>query len=104
MEKGIRLEQLPAALGQLRGFGIRVGLFLQFGYPGEDWDALLRTVELVRRLKPDAIGISVSYPLPGTRFYQPVSYTHLDVYKRQRHGRYADRSRGAVERTGGRTR
>ena len=72
MEKGIRLEQLPAALGQLRGFGIRVGLFLQFGYPGEDWDALLRTVELVRRLKPDAIGISVSYPLPGTRFYQRV--------------------------------
>lgn len=72
MEKGIQVEQLPVALNLLRGVGIRVGLFLQFGYPGEDWDALQRTVDLVRRLKPDAIGISVSYPLPGTRFHERV--------------------------------
>ncbi len=72
MEKGIQVEQLPLALNLLRGAGIRVGLFLQLGYPGEDWDALQRTVDLVRRLKPDAIGISVSYPLPGTRFHERV--------------------------------
>lgn len=72
MEKGIRLEQVPPALERLRGRGMRVGFFLQFGYPGEDWAALQRTVDLVRRLLPDFIGVSVSYPLPGTRFHERV--------------------------------
>ena len=27
---------------------------------------------MVKRLKPDDIGISVSYPLPGTKFYDMV--------------------------------
>ena len=28
---------------------------------------------MVRETKPDDIGVSVSYPLPGTRFYERVS-------------------------------
>ncbi len=72
MEKGITVDQVRVAVRRLRSAGIAVGLFLQFGYPGEDWPALLRTVDLVRELLPDAIGISVSYPLPGTRFHDRV--------------------------------
>jgi anaerobic magnesium-protoporphyrin IX monomethyl ester cyclase len=72
MDKGIRVEQIFQARENLGNNGIRVGLFLQFGYPGETWDDILKTVEMVRRAKPDAIGVSVSYPLPGTRFYDLV--------------------------------
>jgi anaerobic magnesium-protoporphyrin IX monomethyl ester cyclase len=72
MEKGTRVEQIDAATRRLRARGIEVGFFLQFGYPGETLDDIALTREMVRRCRPDDIGISVSYPLPGTRFYEQV--------------------------------
>jgi radical SAM superfamily enzyme YgiQ (UPF0313 family) len=72
MEKGITVEETRAAVGRLRARGIRVGLFLQFGYPGEGWPEIQATRTLVRELEPDDIGVSVSYPLPGTRFHEQV--------------------------------
>jgi anaerobic magnesium-protoporphyrin IX monomethyl ester cyclase len=72
MEKGTKVEQIEEAAGQLRAAGIRVAFFLQFGYPGEGPAEIEATRDLVRRALPDDIGISVSYPLPGTRFYEKV--------------------------------
>jgi anaerobic magnesium-protoporphyrin IX monomethyl ester cyclase len=69
MEKGISVEQTRAAVTRLRANDVRVGLFLQFGYPGEGWNEVQATRALVRELLPDDIGISVSYPLPGTAFH-----------------------------------
>lgn len=72
MEKGTQVGQIEAAAERLRAAGIKVGFFLQFGYPGEGWDEIHATIGMVRRLMPDDIGISVSYPLPGTTFYERV--------------------------------
>jgi anaerobic magnesium-protoporphyrin IX monomethyl ester cyclase len=72
MEKGTRVEQIEEAARLLRAAGIRVAFFLQFGYPGEGPAEIEATRSLVRRALPDDIGISVSYPLPGTRFYERV--------------------------------
>ncbi|MCB0712566.1 MAG: B12-binding domain-containing radical SAM protein [Ignavibacteriae bacterium] len=72
MEKGTTVEQIYEAARLLKEEGIRVGFFLQFGYPGEENEAIHATLRMVRRALPDEIGISVSYPLPGTRFYQQV--------------------------------
>jgi anaerobic magnesium-protoporphyrin IX monomethyl ester cyclase len=72
MEKGVRVEQIQRAARQLHDAGISVGLFLQFGYPGETWHDIEQTLTLVREAAPDDIGISVSYPLPGTKFYERV--------------------------------
>jgi anaerobic magnesium-protoporphyrin IX monomethyl ester cyclase len=69
MEKDLSVEETRAAVVRLRQNGVRVGLFLQFGYTGEDWTEVQATRALVRELLPDDIGISVSYPLPGTRFH-----------------------------------
>src|SRR4029078_6777454 len=46
--------------------------FLQFGYPGETREDIHRTLEMVRACAPDDIGVSASYPLPGTTFCQRV--------------------------------
>jgi radical SAM superfamily enzyme YgiQ (UPF0313 family) len=73
MEKGIQVEQIYRARENLSRHGIRTGLFLQFGYRGETWHEIEATVRMVRETKPDDIGVSVSYPLPGTKFYQLVS-------------------------------
>jgi anaerobic magnesium-protoporphyrin IX monomethyl ester cyclase len=72
MDKGITLEQVRGAVSRLRAAGIRVGFFLQFGYPGEGWPEIEETRRLLRDLAPDEIGISVSYPLPGTGFHERV--------------------------------
>jgi anaerobic magnesium-protoporphyrin IX monomethyl ester cyclase len=72
MEKGTRVEQIVDATRMLHEAGIEVGFFLQFGYPGETRDDIEKTRQMVRDCRPDDIGISVSYPLPGTPFYTRV--------------------------------
>lgn len=72
MDKGLKLESVIAARRRLRTAGIRACYFLQFGYPGETWTELRQTIELVRETHPDDIGVSFSYPLPGTAFYERV--------------------------------
>ena len=72
MEKGTRVDQIANATGLLHGAGVDVGFFLQFGYPGETREDIDRTLQMVRDCAPDDIGVSVSYPLPGTTFYQRV--------------------------------
>ena len=72
MEKGTRIEQFAIARQNLQNEGIRACYFLQFGYPGETWEDIQKTVEMVRATRPDDIGVSVSYPLPGTKFFERV--------------------------------
>lgn len=73
MDKDMAIEQIAAARENLRRHGIRAGYFLQFGYPGETWREIEQTVEMVRSTEPDDVGVSVSYPLPGTTFYDRVA-------------------------------
>ncbi|RDS83701.1 radical SAM protein [Dyella monticola] len=72
MNKGTKVEELIAARKRLGERGIRVGFFIQLGYLGEQLGDLLATRELVTQAMPDDIGVSVSYPLPGTKFYEQV--------------------------------
>jgi radical SAM superfamily enzyme YgiQ (UPF0313 family) len=73
MDKDIRVEDIHAARENLRRHGIRACFFLQFGYPGEGWNDIEATIRMIRELQPEDIGVSVSYPLPGTKFHQIVS-------------------------------
>jgi anaerobic magnesium-protoporphyrin IX monomethyl ester cyclase len=74
MDKGTRVEQIYEATRQLHTHGVKVAFFLQFGYPGETREDIELTLKMVRDLMPDDIGISVSYPLPGTKFYENVKH------------------------------
>jgi len=72
MDKGLSLSSVIVARRRLKEAGIRACFFLQFGYPGETWSELKETIGFVRQTRPDDIGISFSYPLPGTVFYERV--------------------------------
>lgn len=72
MDKGLTIGEIAGATATLKAAGIRVGHFLQFGYPGEGMAEIGETLALLRRTRPDEMGISVSYPLPGTVFYERV--------------------------------
>lgn len=72
MDKGTTVEQIYEAARLLKKNGIRPAFFLQFGYLGEKKEDIEKTIKMVLDLMPDEIGISVSYPLPGTKFYDSV--------------------------------
>lgn len=72
MDKGTTIQQIYEVAQKLKSIGIRVAFFLQFGYPGETREDIAKTIQMVRECMPDDIGISVSYPLPGTKFYESI--------------------------------
>ncbi|MEQ8584039.1 MAG: radical SAM protein [Marinoscillum sp.] len=72
MEKGTTLHQIETASKMLKAKGVKVGFFIQYGYLGETMNDIKKTLHLIKRLMPDRLGISVSYPLPGTGFYNKV--------------------------------
>jgi anaerobic magnesium-protoporphyrin IX monomethyl ester cyclase len=72
MNKGTTVAEIRVARDRLKAVGIRVGFFIQLGYMGEELDDILATRALLEAARPDEIGVSVSYPLPGTKFYDLV--------------------------------
>ena len=72
MDKDMTVDEIREARRRLGQHGIRACFFIQFGYPGETWADIEQTIALVAELMPDDIGVSVSYPLPGTRFHEMV--------------------------------
>ena len=72
MDKGLRVAEIEEARERLGDAGIHACYFLQFGYPGEKWDDIRQTIDLVRRTRPHDIGVSFSYPLPGTPFFDRI--------------------------------
>jgi len=83
MNKGTTVDEILQARRRLQSAGVRVGFFIQLGYLGEGLEELLQTRRLVEEARPDDIGVSVSYPLPGTRFHEQVraqlgAKTHWD--------------------------
>jgi anaerobic magnesium-protoporphyrin IX monomethyl ester cyclase len=72
MDKGTTTEQIYKATKLLKSKNIKTAFFLQFGYLGETKEDIRQTIDMLLELMPDDIGISVSYPLPGTLFYDKV--------------------------------
>ena len=79
MNKGTTVTEILVARDRLKAVGIRVGFFIQLGYMDEELSDILATRDLLDAARPDEIGVSVSYPLPGTKFY--------DLVKAQLHGK-----------------
>jgi anaerobic magnesium-protoporphyrin IX monomethyl ester cyclase len=72
MNKGTTVAEIITARARLKAAGIRVGFFIQLGYLDEQLSDILATRALLEAARPDDIGVSVSYPLPGTKFYELV--------------------------------
>lgn len=72
MDKGTTIAQIEESTKLLQSKGVKVAFFIQYGYLGETKEDINKTIALIKRLKPDNIGVSVSYPLPETPFYEKV--------------------------------
>lgn len=72
MDKETKVEQIYEATRLLKEKNVRVAFFIQFGYLEETKEDIQKTIDMIKELVPDNIGVSVSYPLPGTKFYEKV--------------------------------
>jgi anaerobic magnesium-protoporphyrin IX monomethyl ester cyclase len=72
MDKGTTVEQIAEATRLLKKCGIKPSFFIQFGYLTETREDIQKTILMINALLPYEIGISVSYPLPGTVFFEKV--------------------------------
>ncbi|PKH50791.1 radical SAM protein [Tenacibaculum sp. Bg11-29] len=72
MDKGTTIAQIEKATRLLKEKNIKVAFFIQFGYLNETKEDIDLTIKMIQNLLPDNIGVSVSYPLPETAFYEKV--------------------------------
>jgi radical SAM superfamily enzyme YgiQ (UPF0313 family) len=73
MERGVTVEQVKSATATLRAHGIETGMFLMWGYEGEEIADIEATVDLVKDAAPDIFFTTVSYPIKGTKYFEKVA-------------------------------
>ena len=72
MQRGVSVEQLRRACRLAHEHGIQVGMFLMWGYEGEELEDIAATVEHVNASNPDVFFTTVSYPIKGTGYFDKV--------------------------------
>jgi len=72
MERGVTVEQVRRSTKLAQAHGIQVGMFLMWGYEGEEIEDIAATVEHVKRSNPDVFLTTVSYPIKGTGYFANV--------------------------------
>lgn len=73
MQRGVTIEQVRNAVKLAQRYGIKVGMFLMWGYEGEELEDIAATVEHVKQTNPDVFFTTVSYPIKGTSYFDTVT-------------------------------
>ena len=79
MRRGVKVEQVQRAVELAKSRGIATGMFLMWGYEGEDVSDIEATVEHVARTRPDTVLTTLSYPIKGTPYFDKVSSKLVQV-------------------------
>jgi anaerobic magnesium-protoporphyrin IX monomethyl ester cyclase len=79
MERGVTVQEVHTAISLAKSRGIKAGMFLMWGYEGEEIEDIQATVEHVKRSNPDTFLTTVSYPIKGTPYFQEVSSRLVSV-------------------------
>jgi radical SAM superfamily enzyme YgiQ (UPF0313 family) len=79
MQRGVTVEQVRHAVGLCRENGIETGMFLMWGYDGEEIGDVEATVDHVKQCKPDVFFTTVSYPIKGTPYFDKVAARVVNI-------------------------
>jgi anaerobic magnesium-protoporphyrin IX monomethyl ester cyclase len=73
MQRGVKVEQVRDAVALCKQHGIQTGMFLMWGYEGEEISDIEETVSHVKSCRPDVFFTTVSYPIKGTPYFERVA-------------------------------
>ena len=71
MERGVTVEQVQWVTKAAQRHGIQVGMFLMWGYEGEELADVAATIEHVKQCNPDIFFTTVAYPIMHTPTTKP---------------------------------
>jgi radical SAM superfamily enzyme YgiQ (UPF0313 family) len=74
MERGVTIAQVREAFRLVKSRGIQAGMFLMWGYEGEQIEDIESTVDHVAACAPDVFLTTVSYPIKGTGYHDDVGH------------------------------
>lgn len=69
MQRGVTVEQVQRAVELCRAVGIETGMFIMWGYEGEQMEDVEATVAHVKKCSPEVCLTTLSYPIQGTPYY-----------------------------------
>lgn len=69
LDKGTNMKQVRRALELVRRIGLNIGMYLITGIPGETWEDIELTAQLMRDTRPHDVQLSPLALYPGTRMY-----------------------------------
>lgn len=70
MGKGTRIERMFRFVADARKAGIFIHGCFMIGFPGEDWQGAMKTIDLALRLNPDTVQFYPIMVYPGTEAYE----------------------------------
>jgi radical SAM superfamily enzyme YgiQ (UPF0313 family) len=79
MERGVTVEEVQNSVELCKSRGIDTGMFLMWGYEGEQLEDIEATVEHVKRSDPDVFLTTVAYPIKGTPYFEEVAERAVNV-------------------------
>lgn len=82
MRKGITVQMARDGIRRAKDAGLIVRAYLIVGFPGETWDTVNETIDLVRETQPDEFVVYPLIPYPGTPLYEnPERYGLWNIDK-----------------------
>lgn len=102
MNKGLRVEQIKENIKKVIEKGFLVRIYLIVGYPGETYETIQETIELVKECKPHEVSVYPLIPYPGTSLYKnPDKYgiTYIDKDFSKYYQIYGNKESGYVYET-----
>ncbi len=80
MQRGVKVEQVRDAVALCKHNGIQTGMFLMWGYEGEEIADIEATVDHVKQCRPDVFFTTVSYPIKGTPYFDKVASRLVSIH------------------------
>ena len=80
MQKGQTPDQIRQGIANAKTVGLTVRVYLIVGFPGETWDTVQQTVDLMLECAPDEFSVYPLIPYPGTLLYEkPEKFGITDI-------------------------
>jgi len=79
MDRGVTVAQVQSAVSACKTRSIQTGMFLMWGYEGEELQDIEATIEHVKRSDPDIFFTTVAYPIKGTPYHGRVSESLIQL-------------------------
>jgi anaerobic magnesium-protoporphyrin IX monomethyl ester cyclase len=73
MQRGVSTQQVRSAVQLCKAHGIHTGMFLMWGYEGEEIEDIEQTIAHAKICQPDLCFTTISYPIKGTPYYERVA-------------------------------